>query len=209
MEALNDILQQFREAELGFGKCHTDSDQDFSSEILFTVNDPAIIKSKRLPKTVTKRKPDIIALFIARIKMILSSELKDMPYGEYITAINLGERAKGEVTAPTWVDVLQSWELKAEKRIDSTRLSDPYDRDGNSNAKDDDVLMKEETLAEGILHKPSHYCLSDYFASQTKARLKKWTRSGKWGRLRNQDNRKNSAAMPALPRMLPMFRQVA
>lgn len=91
---LNEILHHFRKPK------NTINDGD----IIFAINDPAIIESHNLP-TPTKRKPDIICLLAARFKSMFDSENLLFP------ALMNSAKTRRKSMDLTWGDILQSWEL--------------------------------------------------------------------------------------------------
>jgi len=91
-------------------------------DIIFAINDPAVIESYHLDKS-TKRKPDLICLLACKFKSLFE---KRGTHG-FKTCMNNARKRKEdqnnmnteEAARVTWGDILQSWELEAKGKISS------------------------------------------------------------------------------------------
>jgi hypothetical protein len=110
---------------------------DGKSNNIFVVNDPTIIESVYLG-TTTKRKPDIILLSLAKFRTLCG-------FPENANFLDCCVEASGrhkdkkedkkedKKAKPTWLDVIQFWELKAaaiEPQIANILIS--YNADGTT-----------------------------------------------------------------------------
>lgn len=120
-KALNNVLAAFPPE----GKAPVDD------RIVFHVNDPAVIESKRLAEaSSTKRKPDIVAIFCRVAKMLYEphAKLQSAGFDDIVcdlSAFRVERKNSCELNRPCkeddsnrlkWLQVLQSWELKSRKR---------------------------------------------------------------------------------------------
>jgi len=91
-------------------------------DIIFAINDPAVIESHHLPKS-TKRKPDLICLLAKKFDSLFHKASRHGFKACMKTAAKLnGDNKELEPLADaktTWGDILQSWELEAKREIKS------------------------------------------------------------------------------------------
>jgi len=96
-------------------------------DIIFAINDPAVIESHHLDIS-TKRKPDLICLLAKKFESLFN---KGKHHG-FKACMRTAEKLKGddkelepqEDAKTTWGDILQSWELEAKREITSDIRTD-------------------------------------------------------------------------------------
>lgn len=85
------------------------------AEVIFVVNDPAIVYSPELEHS-SKRKPDIILISLATFR-----KWYGFTNATFTQCRTLNTKELGEDVIRTWSDVIQFWELKLQ---DSTAVLD-------------------------------------------------------------------------------------
>ncbi|KIM42705.1 hypothetical protein M413DRAFT_122048 [Hebeloma cylindrosporum] len=118
VNTLNEMLLYFRKL-----KSRTDAIED--GDIIFAINDPAVVESHHLPKTSTKRKPDLICLLAKRFRHLFNGGRFGIKACMKTAASLQAANKKLEPDAKaTWGDILQSWELQAKRQINSEIRTD-------------------------------------------------------------------------------------
>ena len=142
VKALNAILCGFRKRQELENLLPAVNDE---SEIFFHINDPIILTAKYAPDEVTKREPDILAVFFRQLR----SGKHDY---EKIADILTPEEAhtcefKGKIE---WLHALQSWELKSNGRVINFDAEKKYET--VSGWEDSGIPAEDIPEYDGILH---------------------------------------------------------
>ena len=143
--ALNEILLAFRHTDLDFGGIPSTGTID---EIMFSINDPAVILSDRLEKcTTTKCKPDLVVMRRRDLLEIWDHEPNFYEHMDIQKSNKKGIQSPDKATQgkrTVWSKVLQSWELKFEKVIDSSPLHSRYE------LKESGGRLTESSISESL-----------------------------------------------------------
>jgi len=129
--ALNEMLLHSR-------KMKSRGDTINDSDIIFAINSPAVLESYRL----AKRKPPLLCLLAEKFE---SSFGKHDPPG-FKACMSNARKIKGnkknpdpkEVSTITWGNILQSWELQANGKINSEMRTD-FNAEDFLDADDDEI----------------------------------------------------------------------